>query len=571
MPFHEIARALRNRISILITVAIWVSLGWNDLARAQDALPGEETSRAASSPTQETAVASLASPAELPDAPVPELASAPDGFGEPPVSFQPTFEPYLSAADPSSFGVTPNPERVPLSECPYDKTRAKECRIHWAPLIISSAAFNALLNAGNLYTGYWYRWETTHGKWFQRWFDSDLGWNWNHWVDGNPKMDQYVGHPMMGSITNYLWIQNDPKGTTVEIGEPGYWKRDMRALLFTTIYHFEWKFGPFGEAGVGHIGDHPTHYVNGEPRNDTGIVELVTTPVGGLVWTIAEDSLDKYVVKRIEETPRGPFTLLFLSFLTPSRATANIFRWRPPWYRDSRVVKAKTFWGAPSGAEEASAESGEDTTTGGGTAGTRSSGGVQPARHPEVLPIWPHPGGVHEFGVWWGLSLVSGHIWGYASDIKYMPIDLNYSYLWIQKTNWNFRYAPELTAMAMLDEPVPTGTDRFSLRKRTYGSGISPVGFKASFLPERRVQPFLSTDGGFIYFMDRVLSPEGSQFMYTIDFGGGLQIHFHNRQAISFGYRYQHLSNANISHHNPGTDTNLFYFAVSRFRTKGYR
>jgi hypothetical protein len=69
-----------------------------------------------------------------------------------------------------------------------------------------------------------------------------------------------------------------------------------------------------------------------------------------------------------------------------------------------------------------------------------------------------------------------------------------------------------------------------------------------------------------------VLSPQGSQFMYTIDFGGGLTI-FRNkqRQSVSIGYRYQHLSNANISLHNPGTDTNVFYLAVSRFRTKGYR
>jgi len=31
------------------------------------------------------------------------------------------------------------------------------------------------------------------------------------------------------------------------------------------------------------------------------------------------------------------------------------------------------------------------------------------------------------------------------------------------------------------------------------------------------------------------------------------------------------LSNANISLHNPGTDTNVFYVQASRFRTKGYR
>lgn len=32
--------------------------------------------------------------------------------------------------------------------------------------------------------------------------------------------------------------------------------------------------------------------------------------------------------------------------------------------------------------------------------------------------------------------------------------------------------------------------------------------------------------------------------MYTVDFGGGLQIFRKQRQAFTIGYRYQHLSNA---------------------------
>jgi hypothetical protein len=36
---------------------------------------------------------------------------------------------------------------------------------------------------------------------------------------------------------------------------------------------------------------------------------------------------------------------------------------------------------------------------------------------------------------------------------------------------------------------------------------------------------------------------------------------------VSIGYRYQHLSNANIRQHNPGMDANTFYVSVSlRFR-----
>jgi len=518
---------------------------------------------------QVPADAAAASGTFLPDAPSPAFEPVAKLIGE-----SSSLQPALAGADPSagswSLGVRPNAsERVPLDQCPSDKTGARECRIHWRQLLLTSAAFNGFLNFGNLYTGYWYRWETTRGRWFQRWFNSDLGWDWNHWTDGNPALDQYVGHPMMGSITNYMWIQNDPKGATVEIGEPGYWKSRTRALAFTTAYHFEWKFGPFGEAGVGHIGDHKTHSVNGKARNDTGDVELVTTPVGGLLWTMAEDALDKHVVRKLEATPRRPVTLLFISLLTPSRATANIFRWRPPWYRDNRQVKASTFWSDPAGPNEIDVAPADTSTSAGASAAASSS--IRPAARGEVLPLWPHYGGVHEFGAWWGASLMSGHIWGYAKDIKYMPVDVSYSYLWYRGAKWNFRYAPELTAVAMLDEPQSGQKLPWLQRKRTYGSGLSPAGFRASFYPESRAQPFLSTDGGFIYFVDRVLSPQGSQFMYTIDFGGGLQIFRKQRQAVTIGYRYQHLSNANISLHNPGTDTNVFYLAVSRFRSKGYR
>jgi len=178
---------------------------------------------------------------------------------------------------------------------------------------------------------------------------------------------------------------------------------------------------------------------------------------------------------------------------------------------------------------------------------------------------------VHEFGAWWGLSLMSGHLWGEAKDTKYMPIDVRYSYEFEHWEHTTLRYSPEITVLAMIDEPVPGATDRFSLRKRTYGSGLSPVGFQWDFFPSKRVQPFFSADGGFIYFMDKVLSPQGSQFMYTMDFGTGINIFRKERQAVSIGYRYQHLSNNNISEHNPGMDANTFYVSVSRFRTKGYR
>ena len=325
----------------------------------------------------------------LPEAP--EAAEA--GEVEPGIDAHLSRSPASTPARTAKTQVVSNSE-VTLRECPYDRTDARICRVHWGQLIISSVIFNAFQNAGNLYTGYWYRYETTHGEWWNRYVNSVEGWRWDVWSDNNPFLDDYVGHPMMGSITNYLWIQNDPKSMTLEQSNTWpYWRRMLRAGAFSTFYSFEWKLGPFGEAGIGHNGD---HYFSDEKNtvytNETGWVELVTTPVGGLLWTIAEDALDKHVVRRLEAKSRNPLALTMYQFLSPSRATANIFRFRPPWYRDSRTVKAKSFFSEPAGPEEEDLSS-ETATTAAAERNAASSPGnyrttvdIAPARPVTYLP-----------------------------------------------------------------------------------------------------------------------------------------------------------------------------------------
>lgn len=529
--------------------------------------------RAALSAQQVAAPADSQQIADLPDAPEPTASVEGEGYST------------------SVVAATAPPRRTSPEDCALDTTHSRQCRVHWHQLIISTALFNAFEDAGNLYTGYYYRTETTQGDWFDRWIDSAAGWRWNVWNDANPILDDYVGHPFMGAITADLWIQNDPKSMTVEPSNTRpYWRRLVRAGAYSAAYSFEWKLGPTGEAGFGHNGDHyyyDNSYNNGrELTNETGWVTLVTTPVGGVLWTMAEDQLDKHVIAPIEAPGHNPFALLGLSFLEPAHATANILRFRPPWYRDDRVAKAKSFWSDPPGEDEvkfvpasaaaanARAESSEPSSL---VPGSAMTGVVRSPDSTGLLPVYPKPGGDHEFGAWWGLSLMSGHIWGYDGDVKYMPIGVRYTYLISSHDSWTLRYAPEAIPLAMLDEPTPGAKPTKAqpaaqyLHERFYGSGISPVGFETDFLPAKRVQPFLSTNGGALYFDQRVLSPQGSQFMYTIDFGAGIHIFRKARQDWSLGYRYQHLSNANISEHNPGTDANTFYVAVSRFRSKGYR
>jgi len=488
------------------------------------------------------------------------------------------------AVPESAAGMTVSPPPrplVPLKECPYDKTKAPECRVHWRQLLISSAVFITWQNTANVYSSYWYRHETLTGKWWERYVNAVTGYKFSVWSDGNPVMDDYVGHPLMGDITNALWIQNDPKGMTLEFSNTRpYWRSRLRALAFSTVYSTEWKLGPIGESGVGHQGDHLSYEADtGRARNETGFVSLVTTPVGGTILTIAEDALDKTVIRRLENFNRNPFLLMGYSFLTPGKTTGNLLRFRPPWYRDSRTVKADSFWSDPapgSTATSLGSSAGEDTGRAGPNPGPNQEEIIRNVSETSVVRTLPQrstsqstlPGGTHELGAWWGLALMSGHLWGEAGDVKYMPIDVRYSYRFLLREHWALRYSPEITALAMIDWPTPQGPAPFNQRKRSYGSGLSPEGFQADFFPRSRLQPFLSNNAGFIYFANGMLTPEGSKLVYTVDFGAGVNIFRKMTQVVTIGYRYQHLSNVNSGFSN-GTDANTFYVGVSRFRTKG--
>jgi hypothetical protein len=182
----------------------------------------------------------------------------------------------------------------------------------------------------------------------------------------------------------------------------------------------------------------------------------------------------------------------------------------------------------------------------------------------------PRYGGIHEFSIDAGVSRVSGPVWGYRQDVDYEVVHLRYSRLMKSAAHFTAYYSPEITPYAKLDEPVLTNNDTGDVeigRRHTTGGGVSPIGFTIDALPRHHVQPFWACTAGMIYFRDRVLSPQGSQFMYTIDFGFGMNIYQSRFVSTTIGFRYDHMSNANISFHNPGTDAELWYIGFSRFHS----
>lgn len=149
------------------------------------------------------------------------------------------------------------------------------------------------------------------------------------WGDEDPFIVNYVGHPFMGAVTNYIQIQNDPVYNRARFSRNElYWRSRLRALSYTTVYSTLFELGPASEASIGNVG------LDGRTM---GFVDLVMTPVGGFGVTLAEDSLDRYVVERIEQaTGNRVIRAMARAFLNPNRSFANALRLKHPWYRDTR-------------------------------------------------------------------------------------------------------------------------------------------------------------------------------------------------------------------------------------------
>jgi hypothetical protein len=246
---------------------------------------------------------------------------------------EPISETLLARAEPpqafpTSFsrGSSSKPERL------------RQEKFHWGRALLQSANLMAIQQGIMLASDQWSRYELTHGKWFKTYMTAVAG-N-GHWDDGDPFLDNYVGHPMQGAITGYIQIQNDPHGRRLEFqNTSAYWKSRMKSMAWNAVYSAQFEIGPFGEASIQKLGSY--NYQNCVPGckvvNGAGMVDFVITPTLGTGWVVMEDVLDKYVAKKAENKfGRNGWTNLLRCILNPSRGLANMLDQKRPWYRASR-------------------------------------------------------------------------------------------------------------------------------------------------------------------------------------------------------------------------------------------
>ena len=154
------------------------------------------------------------------------------------------------------------------------------------------------------------------------------------WDDGDPFLVNYIGHPMMGSVTGYIQIQNDPRGIGQELGlSKGYWKSRLKAFGWSFVYSTQFELGPLSEASLGNVGIRP---YDGR-KHPMAYVDIAVTPVVGTAWLVGEDALDKYLIRQLDrKVDNRVLRALLRSFLNPTRSMANVLRGKYPWDRDDR-------------------------------------------------------------------------------------------------------------------------------------------------------------------------------------------------------------------------------------------
>ena len=150
------------------------------------------------------------------------------------------------------------------------------------------------------------------------------------WGDEDSRWINYVGHPIHGAAAGYIWVDHEPRAQSDFANDPRYWSSRARATLWAAAYSLQFEIGPLSEASIGNVGMR---------RETAGWVDHVVTPAGAFGLIVAEDALDRFVVRRLEARVGNQVARLLIRLsLNPGRTLSNVSSGRPPWHRDGRPL-----------------------------------------------------------------------------------------------------------------------------------------------------------------------------------------------------------------------------------------
>jgi Lipid A 3-O-deacylase (PagL) len=167
-----------------------------------------------------------------------------------------------------------------------------------------------------------------------------------------------------------------------------------------------------------------------------------------------------------------------------------------------------------------------------------------------------------EYTYWFSGAFENGHAFSSTTGARNYQLENRYERLIYGSQHFAVRWVFDAVPVALVGDRY-TSTGR---RAYSYGIGGSPVGAQVNFVHYRRIEPFLTSGGGFLYFNHRMFGTT-QQFNFTAQLGGGVQLFTSSRRtAIDLGYKYHHISNANLANQNPGLDSHMVFIGLSVFR-----
>lgn len=214
---------------------------------------------------------------------------------------------------------------------------------HWKPMLWQSLGFIGVEDTYRLMTDHYMRYLIADGSYWADYGISMQHWDMNRWNDGDSFLVDDIGHPMQGTVSSFIAIQNSPKWRRLRIGKSReYWKSRFWGMMWANVFSIQQKIGPLGEAALGNIGGYtyalhcqfPCKNPKAEYTNDTGWTDFIMTPVGGAFMGVGEDFIDRFVSDKIQGDSNRLVFKIIRGSLNPSRTMANALRGKLPWYRD---------------------------------------------------------------------------------------------------------------------------------------------------------------------------------------------------------------------------------------------
>ena len=178
----------------------------------------------------------------------------------------------------------------------------------------------------------------------------------------------------------------------------------------------------------------------------------------------------------------------------------------------------------------------------------------------------PTAHGPNEFSLWAAGTTNAPHVIALSSDRRVSILGLRYGRRLFQTRPFDFTWYADFDPVVLVSQPRNVKGTPSGGREWIYGGGLTPFGVRFDLLPRRRLQPFVNASGGGVLFTRAAPYSDATKFNFMFEAGAGLRYYERNGRALTFGWKFHHISNNYRVPDNPGIDSLMLYTGLSFFK-----